>query len=123
MTWNRRLLYGVITTTVLAGLCFAVPAPASASSAGDLVPLPPSESPSTDYGWFEQFRLTQFGAETEPLIAETFGSQLIFDADADWVYPSYYSAAVGLATNLATLTVVEYGPTTAYGNRTLAQDS
>ncbi|MDR1151638.1 MAG: hypothetical protein LBK72_04035, partial [Bifidobacteriaceae bacterium] len=104
-------------------MCFAVPVSASTAAPGDLVPLPPSESPSTDYGWFEQFRLTQFGAETEPLITEKFGSQLVFDAQADWVYRSYYSAAVGLATNLATLTVVEYGPTTAYGSRTLTQDS
>jgi hypothetical protein len=56
-------------------------------------------------------------------MAETFGSQLAFDAEADWVYPSYYSAAVGFATNPATLTVVEYGPTAAYGTRTSTQDS
>jgi hypothetical protein len=123
MTWNRRLLNGALTTIVLAGLCLAVPVPASVASSGDLVPLPPTESPSTDYGWFEQFRLTQFAADTEPAIEETFGSRLVFDAEGDWVYPSYYSAAVGLSTNLATLTVVEYGATTAYGSRTPTQDA
>ncbi|MDR2454071.1 MAG: hypothetical protein LBD51_05920, partial [Bifidobacteriaceae bacterium] len=93
---------------VVVGSCFISPAPASAVSPGDLVPQPASQDPSTDYGWFEQFRLAQFGADTEPLIVQTFGSQLTFDPQADWVYPSYYSASVGFATNLGTITVVEY---------------
>jgi hypothetical protein len=110
-------------TAVIAGLGFLVPVPASGASPDVLVPLPPSESPSTDYGWFEQFRLTQYATDTEALIKETFGSQLVFDAEGDWVYPSYYSVGVGFSTNLATLTVVEYGATSAYGSRTTTQDA
>jgi hypothetical protein len=95
---------------------------AAAAQEGSLYPKAPSEDPSTDYGWFEQFRALQFTPDTEPLIEQALGGQLEFDAQADWLYSSYYSAAVGFAVNMPAVTVVEYGLTTDYGMTTDTQD-
>jgi hypothetical protein len=79
--------------------------------------------PGNDDEYFFNFRLEQFGAETEDLIKETFGSGLAVEGGSFWEFDSYTSHAVSFATNLPSVSVVEYGETKAYGERTEVSDS
>lgn len=123
MRKKSGLLKAICVSAVLAGCMFGMAIAAAAATEGSLRPKAPSEDPSTDYGWFEQFRAAQFAPGTEPLIEQALGGRLEFDAQADWLYPSYYSAAVGFAVSLPAVTVVEYGPTADYGSATDTQDA
>jgi hypothetical protein len=75
-------------------------------------------NPKNDDEFFFNYRLKQFAPETEPLIKATFGEGLVFEEGGFWEHTSYTSHVVGFATNLPALSVVEYGKTTAYGERT-----
>jgi hypothetical protein len=57
------------------------------------------------------------------LIKETFGMALRFEEKAFWEYESYFSRAIGFATNLPTLAKIEYGPDANYGYETKQTES
>ena len=80
-------------------------------------------TPQTPDEEFFNMRLDFFLPESEPLIKETFGTQLRFEDDAFWEYESYFSRAVSFATNLPTLAKIEYGPDTRYGFTTEQTES
>lgn len=80
-------------------------------------------APANEDEWFFNFRLQNFAPSTEPLIEQTFGDTLRFEADSFWEYPSYRSCAAAFATNLPSLSVIEYGPTATYGSKTQQSDS
>ena len=79
--------------------------------------------PQNDNERFFNFRLQNFAPATEPLITQQFGTNLTFESEAFWEYPSYYSHALAFATNLPSLSVIEYGPTQSYGTVSAQSDS
>ena len=83
----------------------------------------PYSHPNNDYEYFYNYRLSDFASKTEPLIQETFGNELRIEALGFWEHPSYTSFAVGFATNVAAISVVEYGKTLKYGQSTQVSDS
>ncbi len=70
------------------------------------------------YNLFNQFCLTHYGAEIDPLVYETFGDRLEVKEGSRWDYISESSASVSWKTNLPAKSYIEYGTTTAYGKRT-----
>lgn len=88
-----------------------------------LVPPRSFVNPQNDDEYFFNYRLVNFAPGTEPFIRETFGSALYVDQSGFWEHPSYTSFAVGFATNLPAISVVEYGETTKYGQHTEPSDS
>ena len=98
----------------------AVPQPAPWD---DFVLPAPIANPQSVYDEFYNMRLEFFLPETEPLIKETFGGALRFEPGAFWEYESYYSRAIGFATNLPTVAKIEYGPTPDYGFSTEQSES
>jgi hypothetical protein len=97
--------------------------PASYSSVY-LTPPQPYASPEVDsYGYFFNFRLEKFSPNTEPLIKERFGSRLGIKKAGLWEHNSYNSHAVGFATNLPAISVIEYGETSQYGSHTDVSES
>ncbi|MDR1344682.1 MAG: fibronectin type III domain-containing protein, partial [Tannerellaceae bacterium] len=83
----------------------------------------PFANPANDDEYFFNYRLANFAPDTEELIKETFGSALIFDDAGLWERSSYTSHVVGFTTNLPTLSIVEYGRTADYGERTVQSES
>ncbi|MDR2389256.1 MAG: hypothetical protein LBD89_05675 [Tannerellaceae bacterium] len=73
--------------------------------------------------YFFNYRLTHFSPSTEPFIRETFGETLRFEEDGFWEHVSYTSCVVGFTTNLPSLSVIEYGKTPDYGERTPQSES
>ncbi|MCL1914090.1 MAG: hypothetical protein FWG10_09500 [Eubacteriaceae bacterium] len=95
----------------------------ASSAVDDLVAPKLFIDPKNDDEWFFNMRNTLFLPESEPLLKETFGSNLKFESKAFWEYESYYSRAVAFATNLPTLAKIEYGKTTSYGMETTHSNS
>jgi hypothetical protein len=83
----------------------------------------PFAHPTNDDEAFFNFRLEHFAPATEPLIKETFGSEPALNPESFWEYNSYTSHAVGFATNLPTVSLIEYGETTDYSLSTGSSDS
>ena len=80
--------------------------------------------PQNDFEYFFNFRLENFKPATEPLINETFGNELRLEHEEGyWEYNSYTSHVVGFPTNLPAISVIEYGETTDYGQKTVQSDS
>ncbi|GEM_PF-1260486 len=77
-----------------------------------------NDSPQTIYDAFNAFSRTHFGAQADPLVYEKYGQTLNFVADGEWIHVSENSASIGFQTNLPAVTWIEYGTTTAYGQRT-----
>lgn len=71
--------------------------------------------PEALYDLYNQFCLTHYGAEIDPLVYETFGKQLELEEGSTWEYFSEKSASIAWKTNLPAKTYVEYGTTEAYG--------
>jgi hypothetical protein len=89
-----------------------------------LVPPQPYPSPQVDtYRYFFNFRLEKFAPKTEPLINERFGSRLGIKKASLWDHTSYNSHAVGFATSLPAISVIEYGETETYGGNTGVSES
>ncbi|MDR1937763.1 MAG: hypothetical protein LBQ73_04600 [Tannerellaceae bacterium] len=88
-----------------------------------LTPPTPFANPQNDDEYFFNYRLTQFAPDTEPLIEATFGSALSFEEIGFWEHNSYTSHAVGFSTNLPTISLIEYGKTSDYGQTTVPSDS
>lgn len=87
-----------------------------------LVPPQLIQQPANDDEYFFNFRLEYFAPETEPLINESFGDELILESEEGfWVHSSYTSCAVGYSTNLPTISMIEYGETETYGQTTTTQ--
>ncbi|MDR2104610.1 MAG: hypothetical protein LBP51_02525 [Deferribacteraceae bacterium] len=91
---------------------------------------PPQPYPNPDptlesdiYKWFFNYRLEKFSPKNEPLLKERLGDALGIKKASIWEYPSYNSFAVGFATSLPTIAVVEYGETTAYGSKSAVSES
>jgi hypothetical protein len=105
--------------------CTSVPVePDDSTVAGAALPSPrPFANPRNDDEYFFNYRLEAFAPSTEPFIRETFGNDLRLEPDAFWEHTAFTSHAVGFATNLPSLSVVEYGETAAYGMRTEPSDS
>ncbi|MDR3266116.1 MAG: carboxypeptidase-like regulatory domain-containing protein [Tannerella sp.] len=80
-------------------------------------------NPKNDDEYFFNYRLTNFAPATEPLIKETFGNALTFEEIGFWEHNSYTSHAVGFTTNLPTISIIEYGETTNYGQTTTQSES
>ncbi|MDR1602435.1 MAG: hypothetical protein LBS42_08415, partial [Tannerella sp.] len=80
-------------------------------------------NPRNDDEYFFNYRLANFAPATEPLIRETFGNALTFEETGFWEHNSYTSHAVGFTTNLPTISIIEYGETTAYGHTTTQSES
>ncbi|MDR1932634.1 MAG: fibronectin type III domain-containing protein [Spirochaetales bacterium] len=97
----------------------------SAASAYLTQPQPyPSPNPVTDADkYFFNYRLEKFAPTTEPFIAETFGTQFGIKQGSFWEHNSYNSHAVGFATNLWSISVIEYGETASYGSHTAVSES
>lgn len=91
--------------------------------AGILSPQPYSAPADTDYGWFERFRMDNFGPETDPVLQQALGTQLSLQTEGEWSYTSYESFAVAFSTTLPTITIVEYGQSSTYGQETETQDA
>lgn len=70
------------------------------------------------YKYFNDFCLTHFGAEIDPITYETFGSELEIQGDSQWSYYSERSAVLAWSTSLPARSFVEYGATDSYGSRT-----
>jgi hypothetical protein len=86
-----------------------------AKAFGELtVDVPPEEL----YDLYNQFCLTHYGAEIDPLVYETFGNQLETEKGSNWEYISEKSASISWKTNLPAKTYVEYGTSKTYGERT-----
>jgi hypothetical protein len=80
--------------------------------------------PANDDAYFFNFRQTHFAPSTEPLIKETFGDVLKLAYDEGfWEHRSYTSCAVSFSTNLPSVSVIEYGETSGYGQKTAQSDS
>lgn len=94
---------------------------AEAACSRDRAPGAPARS-GPPYEVFNQFCTANFGAQTEPLIREVYGSAPQFVASGFWKYESRNSASIGFETTLPTLSRVEYGTTTAYGQTTSLPD-
>ncbi|MDR1880285.1 MAG: hypothetical protein LBQ78_05070 [Tannerellaceae bacterium] len=90
---------------------------------GILVHPTPVANPKNDDEYFFNYRLGSFAPDTEPFIEETFGSGLTFEEVGFWEHRSYTSCAVGFRTNLPTISVIQYGTTTAYGQQTVQSES
>jgi hypothetical protein len=88
--------------------------------------LPPPHAianPQNDDEYFFNYRLAHFAPSTEPLIKETFGDVLTFEEIGFWEHNAYTSHVVGFTTNLPSITIVEYGETTAYNHTTPQSES
>jgi hypothetical protein len=95
----------------------------SPASSVYLTPPQPFTGPKDDYEYFFNYRLENFGPNTEPFIKERFGSRLGIKQDSFWEYNSYSSCAVGFSSSLPAISVIEYGETTAYGSHTGTSES
>jgi hypothetical protein len=96
----------------------------SSASSSYLTPPQPYASPAVDtYEYFFNFRLEKFSPKTEPFIKERFGSQLGIKRAGLWDHNSYNSHAVGFATSLPAVSVIEYGETNQYGSHTGISES
>ena len=80
------------------------------------------EDPETVYRAFNEFARTHFGALSEPLVYEVFGSQFTLVETGSWQHVSENSASLAWETNLPAYSYVEYGLTADYGNRTEMTD-
>ena len=90
----------------------------------DLFTIPATiPNPANDDEYFFNYRLTNLSHDTEPFIKETFGSILTFGQEGFWEHVAYTSCAVGFSTNLPALSIIEYGKTTGYGQRTAQNES
>jgi len=83
----------------------------------------PYSPPQDDYEHFFNYCLASFVPKTEPLIKETFGNTLRIEPAGFWAHPSYTSLVVGFATNIPSVSIVEYGRTVLYGQYTQMSDS
>ncbi|MDR1917365.1 MAG: fibronectin type III domain-containing protein [Christensenellaceae bacterium] len=112
----------VISNSVFIGLYFNLIKPhAFKTPVWENLPpyvAPPEPLDKNADPYFANFVLANFSAESEPMIKQTFGNTLSFDENSYWEYPSYNSFSVAFATNLPTLTVVEYGATVNLGKST-----
>ncbi|MDR1259536.1 MAG: hypothetical protein LBK65_09745 [Tannerellaceae bacterium] len=92
---------------------------------GDLftIPAPFNDTENDDDKYFFNYRLASFAPATEPLIKETLGNALMFEDAGFWEHTSYTSHVVGFTTNLPALSIVEYGKTDRYGERTVQTES
>jgi hypothetical protein len=88
-----------------------------------LTPPKPFANPKNDDEYFFNYRLTNFAPDTEPLIEEAFGSQLIMESAGFWEHNSYTSHAVGFSTGLPAISIVQYGETQEYGQTTVQSES
>ena len=88
-----------------------------------LVPPQLIPQPQNDFEYFFNFRLENFKPDTEPFIKETFGNVLRIEDQGYWEYNSYTSHVVSFSTNLPAISVIEYGETTGYGQKTIQSDS
>ena len=70
------------------------------------------------YEEFNRFCIENFGAEKEEEVYKAFGQDLKVMEQGSWSYISESSACVAWETNLPAKTCVEYGTSTAYGQRT-----
>ncbi len=75
-------------------------------------------SPEKLYTLFNQFCLTHFGAETDPLMYEVLGNELKIEEGSRWNYFSERSAVIAWSTTLPSKTYVEFGPGKSYGRKT-----
>ncbi|MGI6081931.1 MAG: hypothetical protein ACOYEP_03555 [Limnochordia bacterium] len=80
------------------------------------------DDPETIYRAFSEFARTHFGALSEPLVYEAFGSQLALVETGSWQHISENSASLAWETNLPAYSYVEYGFTPEYGNKTEMTD-
>ena len=86
-----------------------------AKAFGDLTVEVPNEEL---YELYNRFCLTHYGAETDPLVYETFGNELKVKEGSIWKYISEKSTSIAWKTNLPAKTYVEYGATQSYGEKT-----
>ncbi|HUW58313.1 MAG TPA: fibronectin type III domain-containing protein, partial [Planctomycetota bacterium] len=97
-------------------------------TAGEVTTLYDAEKGAFTSSWspiydeFNQFCIEEFGAENEPLVYDTFGSDLVFAAEGDWQYSSVESAVVAFETNLPATSFVRFGETSAYGRTTVRDE-
>ena len=128
---NKNIQLSAAALLLVMSLILAAPAAAIEAvinapptpSADDFILPAPIVNPQTVYDEFYNMRLEFFLPKTEPLIKETFGAAPRFVPEAFWEYESYYSRAIGFATNLPTLAKIEYGPTPGYGYATEQSES
>jgi hypothetical protein len=80
------------------------------------------DDPETIYNAFNEFARTHFGAASEPLVYEIFGTQLTFVESGAWQHISENSASLAWETNLPAYSYVEYGLTPEYGQRSEMTD-
>jgi hypothetical protein len=86
-------------------------------------PISPPPSPKEVYPYFFNYRLEKFAPDTEPLIAQTFGSELSVKEESLWEYESYNSLAIGFSVGIQAISAIEYGKTPDYGSRTEVSES
>ncbi len=74
--------------------------------------------PEKLYQYFNDFCLTHFGAEVDPVTYGTFGRKLEIKESSKWSHYSESSAAIAWSTNLPARTYIEYGTEKYYGHKT-----
>jgi len=79
---------------------------------------PVTAQPEVLYSTFNNFCITHFGAEREPLIYDFFGKQQSFIGTGAWLYASEDSAVIGCESSLPAISTVEYGEGKALDKKT-----
>ncbi len=126
--WMKRstALLGAIGVGLLVNLNTAAAAEAESAEAlaaqKALLAIQVDANPEEAYAAFNEFCRTHFGAEHEPLLYEKLGHELKFLKEGEWQYVSENSATLAWETNLPATSYVEYGPTTAYGQKSEPTD-
>jgi hypothetical protein len=121
-------LKNVIGAALLTGATVSIAAdvtverPEAIEAQKALVDLKHDDAPEKVYKVFSDFARTHFGAESDPLIYERFGNELKFIETGEWKHVSANSASLAWETNLPATSYVEYGPTTAYGQKSEPTD-
>jgi hypothetical protein len=116
----------IVTLSVAASIAAAGPLlherPEAVAAERALIGVTHDASPEAAYKAFSNFARTHFGAESDPLIYERFGNELKFIETGEWKHVSANSASLAWETNLPAVSYVEYGPTTAYGQKSEPTD-
>ena len=100
----------------------AYTAPQAATAREALRDVVETDAASLVYGAFAEFARWHFGAGSEPMVYQLYGSELGVVEASTWRHVSENSASLAWETNLPAYTFVQYGITSAYGGTTEMSD-
>ncbi|MDR1101765.1 MAG: hypothetical protein LBL34_05370, partial [Clostridiales bacterium] len=114
----KRVFSGFLGLIIFAGAALTAGSMSVAEAAYNFVAPSPIANPVTVSDKFYNFAMSDFAASTDSVVNQAVGSSLYLVDDAFWEYNAYNSHTVAFSTSLSTLSVVEYGLTTGYGQFT-----